>query len=468
MDVKRISKLIIALFLCFSVSAVLDVNVRAAEPVSPKVLNEVRQIIREYYVEPVNEQILKGTTPQEIVKHLDPYSTYMTAKEYEEFLKSIDMEFVGIGIMMEEDDLGIKVMSVLENGPAARAGLRAGDIITEVDGQSVANNAKETALTLITGQEGTAVHLKVFRPSTNETFSVSVTREKIDWPNVEFAKLAGNIGYIRLYSFDMDSVKDIERAIRSLSGVKGWVFDLRDNPGGYVEAAQQIIGFFPNAKYAFQLRDRSSKPITYRAVAQPVQMKGPIKVLINSSSASASEMVAASVKEQQAAVLYGQRTFGKGSMQEMFELSDGSMLKLTVARFFSPKGTPIHNVGVKPNITTAVNKELYAAHRDLLLQQLKSYQSFGKLRNAPADKTFTIKFSRPLLNTNTNGVKLYHIGGQEVPVTVQIHKGTQLLVKPTEKLKKGESYLLVIHPTLKGKDGVVMRKGAFLEISVAK
>jgi carboxyl-terminal processing protease len=468
MDMKKISKIIIALFLCFSASATLDVSARAAEPASSKVLDEVRQIIQEYYVEPVNEQVLKGTTPQEIVKHLDPYSTYMTAEEYKQFLQSIDMEFVGIGIMMEEDDLGIKIMSVLENGPAARAGLRVGDIITEVDGRPVANNAKEIVLSLISGQEGTAVHLKVFRPATNETFSVTVNREKLDWPNIEFKRLAGNIGYIRLYSFDTNSVRDIERAIRSLSGVKGWIFDLRDNPGGYVDAAQRIIGFFPNAKYAFQLRDRSNKPEIYKAIIQPVQMKGTIKVLVNSSSASASEMVAASVKEQQAAMLYGQRTFGKGSMQETFELSDGSVLKLTVAHFFSPKGTSIHNIGVKPNIVTAVNKELYAAHRDLLVQQLKGYQSFGKLRNVPADKTFVIKFSRPLANGSLNGVKLYHIGGQEVPVTAQILKGTQLLVKPTEKLEKGESYLLVIPPMFKSKDGVAMKKGAFLEINVAK
>ncbi|HZG59639.1 MAG TPA: S41 family peptidase [Anoxybacillus sp.] len=444
-------------------------NVHAEQTVSPNILDEIRRHIQDYYVDPINKNSLQGSTPQDIVKYLDKYSTYMTAEEYEQFLDSIDIEFVGIGITMEEDEAGIKVMSVLENSPAARAGLQAGDIITEVDGQSLAGNAVESAATLITGQEGTTVHLKILRPETNETFSVSVVREKINWPNVEFSRLSGNIGYIRLYSFDHESIKEIEKAIRSLSGVKGWIFDLRDNPGGYVDAAQEILGFFPNVKYAFQLRDRSNKPTVYGAIEQPVKMTGLVHVLVNSSSASASEMVAASVKEQKGAVLYGQRTFGKGSMQELFQLSDGSVLKLTVARFFSPNGTPIHEVGVKPNVVTAVNKELYFAHRDLLLKQLRNYQSLGKLRNVATNKTFTVKLSRKLSVTNASqlGIKLYRIGGQEVPVTVQ-GKGNQLVIKPNVPLVKGENYLLIIPPTIKSKDGRVMKQGTYLEISVAK
>jgi carboxyl-terminal processing protease len=462
-------KFFISLVFLFSL-AISGFHVHAEQTVSQSVLNEVRDYIERYYVDPINKNSLQGSTPQDIVKYLDKYSTYMTAEEYEQFLDSIDIEFVGIGITMEEDEAGIKIMSVLENSPAARAGLRAGDIITEADGQALAGNAVESAATLITGQEGTTVNLKVFRPETNETFSVSVVREKINWPNVEFSKLSGNIGYIRLYSFDLESVKEIEKAIRSLSGVRGWIFDLRDNPGGYVDAAQEILGFFPNVKYAFQLRDRSNKPTVYGAIEQPVKMTGLVHVLVNSSSASASEMVAASVKEQKGAVLYGQRTFGKGSMQELFPLSDGSVLKLTIARFFSPNGTPIHEVGVKPNVVTAVNKELYAAHRDLLLKQLRNYQSLGKLRNAAANKTFTITLSRKLKVTNTSqlGIKLYRIGGQEVPVTVQYSKGNQLVIKPNAPLVKGENYLLIIPPTIKSKDGRLMKQGAYLEISVAK
>ncbi|WP_027409252.1 S41 family peptidase [Anoxybacteroides tepidamans] len=442
-------------------------NVSAATTTT---LDEIRDYIRQYYVDLVSEDVLKGSTPQDIVKHLDKYSTYMTKEEYQQFLDSINMEFVGIGVEMDEDPAGIKVVSVLKDGPAARAGLQAGDVITEVDGQKVAGHASEQAVTLITGQEGTTVHLQVLRPATNETLSFDVVREKVNWPNVEFSRLAGNIGYIRLYTFDTDSVKDIEQAIRSLSGVKGWIFDLRDNPGGYVDTAQQILGFFPNVRKAFQLRDRSNQPELYGAIPQSIKMNGPIDVLVNSSSASASEMLAASVKDQRAATLYGQRTFGKGSMQQIFELSDGSVLKLTIARFFSPNGTAIHEVGVKPNVTTAVNKELTTAHRDLIVKQLSSYQSLGKLRNVPADKMFTMKFSRKLLATDTSklGIKMYELGAQEVPVTAQISKGTQLVIKPNNPLKKGSSYILVIPPTLKSKEGVVMKKGAFLEFSVAK
>ncbi|KXG08966.1 Carboxy-terminal processing protease CtpB [Anoxybacillus sp. P3H1B] len=433
-------------------------------------LDQVRQYIREYYVDQVSEEILKEPTPQEIVQHLDQYSAYMTAEEYQQFLDSVNMEFVGIGIEIGEDPGGIKVLSVLKDGPAAKAGLLAGDVITEVDGQSVSGHVQEQATILLTGQEGTTVQLKVFRLSTNEELTLNVTREKIDWPNVEFAKLAGNIGYIRLYSFDNESVKDMEQAIRCLSGVKGWIFDLRDNPGGYVDAAQQILGFFPNVSKAFQLRDRSNQPKLYASIPQSIKMKGPISVLVNSLSASASEMLAAAVKDQRAATLYGQQTFGKGSMQQIFELSDGSVLKLTVARFFSPSGTRIHDVGVKPNVVTAVNKELAAAHHDLIVKQLDAYQSLGKLRNVPINKMFTIKFSRHLSISDISklGIKLYELGGQEIPVTVKVNKGTELMIKPNRLLTKGSSYILVVPPTVKSKEGIAMKKGLFLEFSVAK
>ncbi|MBB4073794.1 C-terminal peptidase prc [Anoxybacillus voinovskiensis] len=442
----------------------------SAETTSTSTLDEIRQYIRDYYVDVVNENVLNGSTPQEIVQHLDKYSTYMTAQEYQQFLDSINMDFVGIGITFDMDTAGIKVTSVLKGGPAERSGLRAGDVITEVDGQSLAGKTSEQVVALITGQEGTTAHLKVLRPTTNETLTLDVTREKINWPNVEFSRLAGNIGYIRLYSFDSGSVDEIAQAIRSLSGVKGWIFDVRNNPGGYVDAAQQILGFFPNVTKAFQLRDRSNVPEVYDAIAQSVKMNGPIDMLVNASSASASEMVAAAVKDQKAAVLYGQRTFGKGSMQQIFQLTDGSVLKLTVARFFSPNGTTIHEVGVKPDVWTAVNKELYAAHRDLLLKQYRAYQSLGKLRNVPTNKQFTMKFSRKLAISDTSklGIKLYELGGQEVPVTVQVSKGTQLVMKPKSLLKKGTSYLLVVPPTVKSKDGVLMKKGAYVEFSVAK
>nr|WP_233130477.1 PDZ domain-containing protein [Geobacillus sp. FJAT-46040] len=150
----------------------------ATAPASTKVLEEVREIVRQYYVEPVSDQVLKASTPQDIVKQLDPYSAYMTKEEYEEFLKWIDMESVGIGVMIEEDENGVHIMSVLDNGPAARAGLQPGDVIQAVDGQPVTNETMEKVLSLIAGEEGTTVAVTVWRPSTEETVSVTIKREK--------------------------------------------------------------------------------------------------------------------------------------------------------------------------------------------------------------------------------------------------------------------------------------------------
>ncbi|MBA2877216.1 C-terminal peptidase prc [Anoxybacillus kamchatkensis] len=446
------------------VSVFLNFQLQAS---ASSIVEEVRQYVRNYYVDRVDENILNAPTPEGIVSQLDPYSSYMTKRQYEEFLNSIEGQYVGIGVAVEAHTLGVQVTSVFKDGPAQRAGLQPGDVIIEVDGRSLRGITLEQSLTIIKGEEGTTVKLKVFRPSVHQYISFHITRETIKFPTVEFERLAGNIGYIRLYSFDTECVTEVQRAIRALSGVKGWIFDLRDNSGGYVVAAQHILGFFPNTKVAFHLRDGRGNSETYNVIPQSIKMNGDIHILVNSFSASASEMVAAALKDGRAVKIYGQKTFGKGSMQQMFQLSDGSVLKLTIARFFSPTGKTIHEVGVTPHVVTAVNKELYAAHRAFMMKQLSQYDNLGKMHHVPSNKVFKVKFSRKLLNTKSNqlSVKLYEIGGKEVQIVPSI-KSNELTIQSVQPLKKGGNYLLVIPPTVQSKDQAKMKKGAFIEVSV--
>ena len=278
-------------------------------------------------------------------------------------------------------------------GPAEKAGLQAGDIITNVNGVNVKGESLQTVVSNISGQPNSYVSITFFQTATGQTVTKNIQRQIISLPNVEWAMLGGNIGYIRLYSFSEDAADELQKAIQSLKGAKGFIVDLRDNGGGYVSAAQEVAGLFPQVEYAFQLRERSGIPEVYKAIDQLTQFSGPVHILINGNSASASEMVSASVKEQKGATLYGQTTYGKGSMQTLFVLADESVLKLTTAKFFSPKGTAIDHIGVSPNIVTTKGEEETISHRDQLVSLYRSYKKLPTLLNVPTTKTFSINMN---------------------------------------------------------------------------
>ncbi|MFD2442798.1 S41 family peptidase [Bacillus sp. CGMCC 1.16607] len=435
----------------------------ASEPIE-----EIRGYIRDYYIEDVPAEVLAKPTAKEITSYLDPYSVYMSFAEYQQFINAIDQELIGIGVVLEENAKGVKILSVLPNSPAERAGVLPGDIITKVDGKSVAGISIQTAITFISGDENTAVFLSIFREKTNESLEKSILREKIEIPNVEYEMLGGEIGYVRLNSFSQDSAEEILPAIQALKGAKGWIFDLRDNGGGYISAAQEVAGFFPNVKKAFQLRDKSNAIEVYDVIDQPNKFTSPTHLLINGHSASASEMVSATVKEQKGAILYGQNTYGKGVMQSLIQLSDNSVLKLTTAKFFSPKGTAINKVGVAPDVKTAEGEELIASHRDQLINALKGYKELSSLKNVPVTKTFTVKMSTPMNWTGlkASDVGLIQLGGKEVEVDLKVVDDKTIKIIPKQKLESKGQYLLAIHPNWTGKRKGKMLNGTYLEVSV--
>jgi carboxyl-terminal processing protease len=435
----------------------------AAEPI-----DEVRELIQEYYVEDLPSSVLFQPTIKEITQQLDPYSVFMTSAEFKEFTNVLEQELVGIGVVLEEDAKGIKIVSVLPGGPAERAGLLSGDIITHVDGSSVVGESVQQAITLISGQEGTSLSITLLRPDTGEIHTKSLTREVINLPNVEYAMLGGQIGYVKLYSFGQDSAEEMAGAIRKLEGAKGWIVDLRDNGGGYVSAAQEVSGLFPSVTKAFQLRDRSNKPYVYQVIPQSAKFTTPTHLLINGYSASASEMVSASVKEQKGATLYGQTSFGKGSMQTLFPLSDGSLLKLTTAHFFSPSGVPIHQLGVTPNIVTSEGEELIASHKDQLIASIPRYKQLPLLKNVPATKTFTVKMNMKMnwSGASSKDIQLIQLGGTDVPVTFHVKDEHTIEVKPNEPLQSKGTYVLIVHPNWFAENTKQMRNGIYLEVTV--
>lgn len=459
---KRNSRWLLALF------TMVFVLLPFATMASAEPLEDMRQFIRDYYVDDVPDSVLMKETAQEITKHLDPYSVYMTAQEYQGFVNGIEQRIIGIGVVLEEDALGIKVTSVIPQGPAERAGIKAGDVITHVGAQGLVGKSVQTAVSWIGGQENTVVTLTLERAGQTKPMTMRISRQVITIANVESTMLGGNIGYIRLNSFATESAKEVNDAIQSLHGAKGWIVDLRNNGGGYITAAQEMTGFFPKAIGAFQLREKYGKLLAYKAVSQSNKLSAPTHLLINEYSASASEMVSAAVKEQKLATLFGQTSYGKGTMQSMFSFTDGSVLKLTTARFYSPGGQAVDKVGVKPDVVTTKGEELEASHRAQLVTQWKGYKSLPKLTNVSSTKKFKVEMTTEMnwSKLDKAAVQLIQLGGAENVVKVDVANDRTVTVTPTKPLVAGESYMLVIHPNWKGTNNHSMKQGIYVEITV--
>lgn len=455
---KRYFSFLLVLLLLSNVTAV-----SAAEPI-----DEIRDLIEKHYIEDVPASVLAKPTAREITQHLDPYSVYMTAKEFAQFTNGIEQKLYGVGIVLDEDVKGIKIISVIPNGPADRAGMKAGDIITSANGTSLVGQSVQKAVSLISGEPNTTVTIIYISGETDENVTKTLTREHIKLPNVEYQMLGGDIGLIRLNSFSQDAAKDITTAMEKLTSAKGWIFDLRNNGGGYVSSAQDIAGLFPNVKNAFQLRYKSERPEIYAVVPQKIKFTNPAHILINQYSASASEMVAVSVKEQKGATLYGQTSFGKGSMQTLFPLSDNSLLKLTTAHFFSPKGIPVHEVGVTPNIVTPEGEELTTSHRDQLIAKYKTYQKLPTLKDVPVTKTFTVEMNMDMdwKALSPQDVQLIQLGGKDTEVDVKVADNRKMTITPKANLQAKGKYMLIIHPKWTSANANHMQTGVYLEVSV--
>lgn len=430
-------------------------------------LDEVKSLVSTHYKGELPSNIDELDSIDEIVEQLDPYSTYFTREEFEAYTNSINNTTTGIGVIIEEHPNGIQIISTFEGGAAGQAGISPGDIILTVDGISTIGMAIQQASSIITGKEGTTVQLQILK-SNNTKQTYNLTRKKFTVPVVTKELLAGNTGYIGMNSFSDDGAVLVQKAKIELQklGATSFILDLRNNGGGYVHTAEELIGLFPNSPDAFTTITTSESTLT-KSTKQTSLFPANTKVLVNGYSASASEMTAAALLDQNSASLYGQTTYGKGSMQSFFSLSDGSILKLTIANFTGPKGTLIHEIGVKPHYETEVGYELIQAHQDALVEVNKNYKKMSALHNVPTTKQFTITFSNNVIQTTKQRVELVKLGTTDtVPVTIEPKSAKQFVVTPTAPLEKGASYLLLIHPTFQTNAGVMMKNGAYVEVTV--
>jgi carboxyl-terminal processing protease len=294
----------------------------------------------------------------------DPYTEYLTAEESREFDEGLSGSFTGIGAELSKQDDAITVIAPLAGFPAEAAGLRAKDIIIEIDGKPAYDLTITEAVKRIRGPKGTVVKLKVLRD--NKDIDLEITRDNINIPSVESEIKDGNIGYIKITRFGDDTVELVQQAATEFAAVKvkGVVVDVRNNPGGLLNGAVDISSVWLNDKTVLTERRGDVTIKTYTSGSNAILEGVPTVVLINEGSASASEILAGALRDNKAATLLGETSFGKGSVQKLETLSFGGTLKVTIARWFTPEGKNIDESGIAPDKEVKFTEEDFEKKRD--------------------------------------------------------------------------------------------------------
>lgn len=301
----------------------------------------------------------------------DPYTTYLSDTEAKEFDESLNGEFEGIGAEIAIKNDQLQVVSPLADTPADKAGLRAGDAILEIDGKDTQGMTVEEAVSNIRGKNGTKVKLLILR--TSEPQEVVITRGKISIKDATGKILDGNIGYIELRTFGDDSGPEVERIARDFKskGVDKIILDMRNNSGGLLNQSVDIASVWLDGQVVVTERSKTEKEKILRASKGGLLEGTDLIVLINGGSASASEIVAGALKDNGAATLVGEKTYGKGSVQLLEQLGSGGVLKVTVAKWFTPKGTNITKNGINPDKEVKLTTEDFDKNRDPQLDEAK-------------------------------------------------------------------------------------------------
>ena len=323
--------------------------------------SDVVERIRAEYVEPVNDRDLIENAINGMLTGLDPHSSYMNAKSFRDMQVQTHGEFGGLGLEVTAENGIIKVVSPIDDTPAARAGVKAGDLITMLDGQSVQGLTLNEAVDKMRGPPGSAIKLTIKRENINTPVELSMTREVIRIQVVK-SHLEGDVGYIRLTSFTEQSDPALKKAIGDLRrqnpNLKGYVLDLRNNPGGLLDQAVYVSDDFLQEGEIVSTRARHPEE-SQRWFVKHGDITGglPLVVMINGGSASASEIVAGALQDHHRAVLVGTRSFGKGSVQTVMPLPAGNgAIRLTTARYYTPSGRSIQGLGIVPDIEVASSR----------------------------------------------------------------------------------------------------------------
>jgi carboxyl-terminal processing protease len=414
-----------------------------------RVFTQALELIRRNYVEEPNTKDLVQGAIKGMLSNLDPHSSFMTERAFKEMNMDIKGEFQGVGIQIGIKNQQLTVISPIEDTPADRAGLATGDKILKINDEWTKDMTIEDAVDRMRGPKGTQVRLLIFREGWEKPKEYKIVRDVIKVASVKARMLDGEIGYIKITQFQGQTAAEFEKKLKELQGkgMKKLILDLRNNPGGILDSSVDVSGMFlPKDSLVVYLQGRNAADRRdYLSSETGPYQTLPLVVLVNAGSASASEIVAGALQDSKRAVILGTQTFGKGSVQTVFNLEGGAGMRLTTAKYYTPKGRSIQNVGIKPDIEL----KLVAAAKDA-----KDVKDADALHMVVREKDLERHLKNETVKDDGKDQKKAPAPHEEGDVMLEMvpkdEKEDLQLQKAIELLKTGEIYKYVPSPAMKG------------------
>ena len=369
-----------------------------------RLFSKVYTLIKNNYIKKESSKKLVFGAVEGMVSTLDPHTYFLTPSEFRQMRSETSGEFTGIGIKISTKNKYIVVIAPIDGSPAAKAGVKAGDIIEKINNISTYNMNIMKAVNLLHGKAGTSVNLLIERKEFKGPKTFRLMREKIILKSVKYMILPHHIGYVRISSFQEHTNSQLLKALKIINlkerGIKGLILDLRNNPGGLLNEAVKVGSDFIKDGVIVYTKGRiKSQDIKYYALGKHIVPNYPIAVIVNAGTASAAEITAGSLQAHKRAVVVGTRTFGKGSVQTVFSLPDGTGMGLTTAFYFLPNGVSVQDTGVIPNFDIHSSKDFIFVKPLRKLREVNLRHHFQnpeskRMKNMPSYKTFKIYFKK--------------------------------------------------------------------------
>jgi len=337
-----------------------------------KTFTEVMSMVKKHYVEEVKSKDLIYGAIRGMLSSLDPHSSFMPPDAYKDMQVETKGEFGGLGIQVGIKDKSLTVIAPIEDTPASRAGIKAGDKIMSINKESTKDMSMQDAVSKMRGAPKTSVTIGILREGWDEPKDFTLIRDIIKMKSIKSKMLEGNIGYIKVTQFQEQTSADLAAALKKLNEEKftAVILDLRNNPGGLLNSSIDVSGqFLPRGKLVVYTKTRTGEKTEFLTEGDNKPYSQPMIVIVNQGSASASEIVAGALKDWNRAVILGTQTFGKGSVQTVIPLSDGAGIRLTTAKYYTPKGTSIQNTGITPDIILKLESKNGAKEHPVLREK---------------------------------------------------------------------------------------------------